>query len=139
MVGRRVLVALATGFALAAWVSAAAGAAAPEAMVDGGPVAEAAAPEALSSAPTPPKGAEPAAERSPAPVVAGADDAPRLAEPTATSPSALGLSPDANRGAPAVAPVGFALLLLLVAHQFVERSDPRLDVVRAAEGIAGFR
>ena len=127
----------------------------------------AAEPEALvaATAPTPPNGAEPAAAWSPAVAVLSdaavvhaapppapaapplADDARSLPESlesalirvTDPRPAAHGLSPDTMRSGALVAILAFAVSLLVVAYQLVDRGNPRHRVTRAAEAVVHFR
>jgi hypothetical protein len=117
-----------------------------------------------TTAPTPPNGAEPAAAWSPAVAVLFdaavvqpapppvdnaplADDALALPEPfgsalirvTDPRPAAHGLSPDTMRSGALVAMLAFAVSLLVVAYQLVDRRNPRRRVTRAAEAVAHFR
>ncbi|MEX1009496.1 MAG: hypothetical protein WD271_16895, partial [Acidimicrobiia bacterium] len=111
------------------------------------------------TAPTPPNGAEPAAAGSPAAVVPpdGPDaeipaalppaaDVPALPDllgsaigATDPQPAANGLSPDTIWSGALVAILAFVVLLFLVAHQLVDRRDPRLRAARDAEAVARFR
>lgn len=110
-----------------------------------------------ATAPTPPKGAEPAAAGSPGAVVPpdGAEvpaaplpvaDAPALSDllgsaigATDPRPAAYGLSPDTARSGALVAIFAFVVSLFLVAHQLVDRRDPRRRAARVAEAVARFR
>jgi pilus assembly protein FimV len=110
---------------------------------------------AVSTAPTPPNGAEPAAAGSPGAVGSPAET-PASPEPAPAAdtdfsdlsgaigatdplPAATGLSPDTTRPGLLVAVLAFAVLLFLVAHQFVDGRDPRLGATRDAEAVARFR
>jgi hypothetical protein len=129
--------------------------------------AGAAEPEALvaATAPTPPNGAEPAAAWSPAVAVLSdaavvhaapppVDDARPLVDHalslpesfgsalirvTDPRPAAHGLSPDTMRSGVLVAILAFAVSLLVVAYQLVDRGNPRRRVMRAAEAVVHFR
>jgi hypothetical protein len=121
----------------------------------------------VSTAPTPPNGAEPAAAGSPgAAVPSGRDDtlgAPALtADPvvvetsgtdaptlpdfadtaiatTGLFPAVKGLSPDTMGSGGLVAILAFVVSLAVVAHQLVDRRDPRRNAQRVAEAVARFR
>jgi hypothetical protein len=54
-------------------------------------------------------------------------------------PAAHGLSPDTMRSGVLVAILAFAVSLLVVAYQLVDRGNPRRRVMRAAEAVAHFR
>jgi hypothetical protein len=111
-----------------------------------------------ATAPTPPNGAEPAAAWSPAVAVLSdaaevdaapppAHDAPALPESLGSAlirvtdprPAANGLSPDTMRSGVLVAILAFAVSLLVVAYQFVDRGNPRRRVMRVTEAVARFR
>ena len=109
------------------------------------------------TAPTPPNGAETAAAGSPGAAVpseegqvaAGSSPSPEAAAlpgavgaavgATDPLPVAGGLSPDTTGSGVIVAILAFVVLLFLVAHQFVDRRDPRLYAAHDAEAVARFR
>ncbi len=90
------------------------------------------------AASSPPVDAEVAAAPPPAAAPALPDLLGSAIAATGPLPAANGLSPDATESGGLVAVVAFVVLLFLVAHQLVDRRDPRLRAARDADAVARF-